>query len=122
MRRPHTRWSRFDTLLLLALLGLLAWLGYRVEAGLEYQWQWETIPQYLVRYDTATSRWVPNLLLEGLFNTIRLSFWSLLLALPLGLSIGLLRTSLHLFNRLTGGSYVTLLRNLPPLVLILIFY
>lgn len=122
MRRLQTRWTRFDTLLLIGLFGLLGWLGYRVEAGLEYQWQWETIPQYLLRYDTETSRWVPNLLLEGLFNTIRLSFWSLLLALPLGLTIGLLRTSLHLFNRLAGGSYVTLLRNLPPLVLILIFY
>lgn len=122
MRRLPIRWSRLDTLLLLALFGLLGWLGYRVEAGLEYQWQWQAIPQYLLRYDPETASWVPNLLLEGLFNTIRLSFWSLLLALPLGLAIGLLRTSLHLFNRLTGGSYVTLLRNLPPLVLILIFY
>jgi polar amino acid transport system permease protein len=120
--RRKIRWGRLDTLLLLGMLGIIVWLGYQVDAGLEYRWRWQTIPQYLLRYDAETSRWVPNLLLQGLLTTIRLSFWSLLLALPLGLLIGLLRTSLHLFNRLLGGSYVTLLRNLPPLVLILIFY
>ncbi len=121
-RHFSSSWSRLDTCLLLGLVAFLAWLGYRVEAGLNYHWQWQIIPQYLLRHDPETSRWVPNLLLQGLLATIRLSFWSLLIALPLGLLIGLLRTSLHLFNRLVGGSFVTLLRNLPPLVLILIFY
>lgn len=117
----RARWGRADTLLLLLLLSVLAYLGYRVNSGLEYHWNWKVIPQYLLRYD-ATDGWVPNLLLLGLLTTIRLSFWSLLLALPIGLVAGLLRTSLHLFNRLVGSSYVTLLRNLPPLVLIFIFY
>ena len=121
-RHSSSRWSRLDTCLLLGLVAFLAWLGYRVETGLNYQWQWQVIPQYLLRHDPEAARWVPNLLLQGLLTTIRLSFWSLLIALPLGLLIGLLRTSLHLFNRLVGGSFVTLLRNLPPLVLILIFY
>ncbi|MGD9343557.1 MAG: amino acid ABC transporter permease [Desulfuromonadales bacterium] len=114
-------WSRLDSVLLLAFLGALVYLGYRIEVGLEYRWNWSVIPQYLLRYD-ATEGWVPNLLLQGLFTTVRLSFWSLLLAIPLGLVSGLLRTSLHLFNRLLGGCYVSLLRNLPPLVLVLIFY
>jgi len=114
-------WSRLDSVLLLAFLGALVYLGYRIEVGLEYRWNWSVIPQYLLRYD-ASEGWVPNLLLQGLFTTVRLSFWSLLLAIPLGLVSGLLRTSLHLFNRLLGGCYVSLLRNLPPLVLVLIFY
>lgn len=114
-------WSRLDSVLLLAFLGALVYLGYRIEVGLEYRWNWSVIPQYLLRYD-ASEGWVPNLLLQGLLTTIRLSFWSLLLAIPLGLVSGLLRTSLHLFNRLLGGCYVSLLRNLPPLVLVLIFY
>ena len=110
-----------DSLLLVLFCGALAYLGYRVHEGLEYQWNWQVIPQYLLRHDAADG-WVPNLLLLGLLTTIRLSFWSLLLAMPIGLVVGLLRTSLHLFNRLAGGTYVTLLRNLPPLVLVFIFY
>ncbi len=116
-----SRWGRLDLLLLSLLFAAIGYLGYRISAGLEYQWNWQVIPQYLVRHDSE-SGWVPNLLLQGLLTTIRLSFWSLLLALPFGLLAGLLRTSLHLFNRLVGGTYVTLLRNLPPLVLIFIFY
>lgn len=119
--RRHSRWGRTDTVLLFLLCGLLAYLGYRVHLGLEYRWNWQVIPQYLIRHDESDG-WVANMLLLGLFTTIRLSFWSLLLALPIGLAAGLLRTSLHLFNRLVGSSYVTLLRNLPPLVLVFIFY
>lgn len=115
------RWRSGDSLVLFLLLILVAWLGYRVNAELHYQWNWQVVPQYLLRRDPQAG-WVPNLLLLGLLTTIRLSFWSLCLALPMGLAVGLLRTSLHLFNRLMGGFYVTLLRNLPPLVLIFIFY
>ena len=118
-RRLH--WSRLDTFLLLLVCALAVYFGYRVEAELEYRWNWPVIPQYLLRYD-ETHGWTANLLLQGLLTTIRLSVWSLLLALPIGLVSGLLRTSLHLFNRLLGGSFVVLLRNLPPLVLILICY
>lgn len=119
--RRHVRWSLTDTILLLLLCGLFSYFGYRVHLGLEYRWNWQVIPQYLIRHDDVDG-WVPNLLLLGLITTIRLSFWSLLLALPIGLVAGLMRTSLHLFNRLLGSSYVTLLRNLPPLVLVFIFY
>jgi polar amino acid transport system permease protein len=121
LSRRRARWGRLDNLLLLLLIGAFAYLGYRVNTGLEYHWNWKVIPQYLLRQD-ATDGWVPNLLLLGLMTTIRLSVWSLLLALPIGLIAGLMRTSLHLFNRLVGSSYVTLLRNLPPLVLVFIFY
>lgn len=121
LNRHRLRWGHFDTFLLLLLLLGCGFLLYRINAGLEYNWNWQVIPQYLLRYDELEG-WVPNLLVEGLLTTIRLSFWSLLLAIPLGLVIGLLRTSLHLFNRLLGTTYVTLLRNLPPLVLVFIFY
>ena len=120
-RRETIRWSRFDTCLFLTLLAVLAYVGYRIEVGLSYQWNWSEIPQYLLRFDTDEG-WVTNLLLQGLLTTIKLSVWSLLLAIPAGLVFGLLRVSLLLFNQLVGGFYVGLLRNLPPLVLILIFY
>lgn len=119
--RRRLQWGRLDTVVLIFSLGILGYLGYRVEIGLDYNWNWSVIPQYLLRHDELEG-WVPNLLLQGLFTTIRLSFWSLLLALPIGLVAGLLRCSNHLFNQLIGGCFVALLRNLPPLILVLIFY
>lgn len=119
-RRTAT-WGRIDTILLLVVIATVLWFAYRIEVGLSYQWNWSAIPQYLVRSDSEQG-WVTNFLLQGLVTTIKLSVWSLLLAMPLGLVVGLLRVSKHLFNQLTGGFYVGLLRNLPPLVLVLVFY
>ncbi len=120
-RSSLKNWKPVDTIQLVLVFAAIGYLVYRVTGTLEYRWNWSVIPQYLLRYDNDRG-WVANLLLLGLLTTIRLSFWSLLLALPLGLVCGLLRISQHLFNRLLGGIYVTLLRNLPPLVLVFIFY
>ena len=106
----------------LLFLGAVGTIVYRIQAGLHYDWNWEAIPQYLLRYDEASGEWVPNMLLQGLFTTIRLSFWGVLLATVIGGVMGLCRVSRRLFFRLIGGAYVGLTRNLPPLVLIFIFY
>jgi polar amino acid transport system permease protein len=55
-------------------------------------------------------------------TTLRLSFWGTLLATLLGMIMGLLRVSKSLFHRMLARSYVELMRNLPPLVIIFIFY
>ncbi|MGD9273465.1 MAG: amino acid ABC transporter permease, partial [Desulfobacterales bacterium] len=95
---------------------------YRIQAGLHYRWHWSAIPQYLFRFDTVAGSWKPNVLILGLLTTIRLSIWATLLATIIGTVMGLLRVSSGLFNRLIGGTYVEIVRNLPPLVLVFIFY
>ncbi len=116
------KWSGIDLVLLL-LLGLVGTLlVYRINENLAYRWNWAAIPQYFFYFDEESAAYLPNLLVQGLLTTIRLSIWSLVLALPLGIVIGLLRISQHLFNRLVGGSFVALFRNLPPLVLVFIGY
>lgn len=105
----------------LVILGI-AYFYYRIKTGLHYQWDWGAIPQYLFRFDPEKGRWVPNLLMQGLFNTIRLSVWGILFAVIFGFTMGLFRVSKSLFKRLLGGTYVELLRNIPPIVLIFIFY
>jgi polar amino acid transport system permease protein len=114
--------TALDFVVLLLLLGTAVYILYRIKAGLHYKWNWSAIPQYLFRYDEESARWTPNVLMLGLFTTLRLSVWSTLLAIVLGGAVGLLRTSPSLFKRLTGRTYVELIRNLPPLVLIFIFY
>lgn len=95
---------------------------YKVSIGLSYRWNWSAIPQYFFRYDPDTENWVPNILVEGFLTTIRLSIWATLLATVIGVVMGLFRVSQSLFKRLLGGTYVELIRNLPPLILIFIFY
>lgn len=119
MRKRITLLDIFITLLLLAGG---AYLLFRIKVGLHYRWNWEAIPQYLFRFDQEKEQWVPNLLMQGLFTTVRLSIWGTILATLIGTVMGLCRASQSLFKRLIGGTYVELIRNLPPLVLIFIFY
>ncbi len=111
-----------DTALLTLLAAALGFVGYRVTVGLHYTWNWAVIPQFILRYDDESGRWVANYLLQGLFTTIRLSFWAGALALAFGLVMALARTGSSLFWRMVARCYVELMRNLPPLVLIFIFY
>lgn len=105
---------------------LLVFVGvyiiYRIKVGLDYKWDWGAVPQYLIYFDSETRQWVPNMLLQGLLTTIRLSIWGTILATIFGAVMGLCRVSRSLFYRLLGRTYVELIRNLPPLVLVFIFY
>jgi polar amino acid transport system permease protein len=111
-----------DIVILLSLIVGMTYIVYQIKVKLDYKWQWGIIPQYLFRYDEESGKWVSNYLIHGLMTTLRLSFWGTLLATLLGTIMGLLRVSKSLFHRMLARSYVELMRNLPPLVIIFIFY
>ncbi|MGD9031388.1 MAG: amino acid ABC transporter permease [Desulfobacteraceae bacterium] len=122
MRKGKRRITFLDITLFLFLLLAAIYVLQRIKVGLQYNWDWGSIPQYLYRFDEENKKWVANILMQGLFTTIRLSVWSTILATFIGTVIGLCRLSKSLFSRLIGRTYVELIRNLPPLVLIFIFY
>lgn len=122
MGAQKVRFRTIDAVLLLLCLAAGVYVYYRIQYGLEYRGNWAAIPQFLLRRDPATGRWVTNYLLQGLVTTLKLSLWAMLPAMVVGLIVALCRTSTTLFFRMVGRSYVELVRNLPPLVLIFIFY
>ncbi len=111
-----------DFIVTAALFLSAGYVIYRVSVGLHYHWDWGIIPNYLLRWDEEKGGWVTNILLDGFFTTIRLSTWSILFATMIGVVMGILRTRKRLFFRLIGRTYVELIRNIPPLVLVFIFY
>lgn len=112
----------FIDMVLLLLIGAGGVLFFReMQSELAYEWDWGSMPQYLFRYDEEQG-WVSNVLIQGVLTTIRLSVWATLLATVLGTCMGLARVSRSLFWRMLSGTYVQIVRNLPPLVLIFIFY
>lgn len=114
------RWRAADTILLALIAGAAAYFVYRTEAVMFYRWNWSVVTAYLVQVDPATGAWRPNTLLEGLFTTLRLAFWGLVLATLIGVPMGVARTSARLLPRLVAGVYVMLIRNIPPLVLVFV--
>ena len=122
LRKKKAKLTPLDLVASGIILAGVIYLSYKIRVGLNYKWNWQAIPQYFFRYDQEKGKWVANLIMQGLFTTIRLSVWGTLLATVLGTIVGFCRLSPRLFYRLLGRTYVELIRNLPPLVLIFIFY
>lgn len=111
-----------DFLLFTLLAAIILYAFYRVNDVLIYHWNWSRIFNYVVRFDEDTKSWVSNLLLHGLATTLRLAVWATILATIIGLVMGYWRTSGNLTLRIISRSYVELIRNIPPVVFIFIFY
>lgn len=109
-------------ILSLLLLITAIYVVYKLKVGVNYKWNWAAMPQFFFRYDPEVEKWVPNILVQGFFTTLRLSIWATIFATFIGITMGLFRVSLSLLQRLIGATYVELIRNLPPLVIIFIFY
>lgn len=122
MDKRNKKIKPLDILLAVFILVAAGYLVYRVRGGLNYKWDWAAIPQYLIHRNPETQRLEPNILLKGLLTTLRLSIWATLLAVLIGTLAGFLRISTRLFKRMLGRTFVELVRNTPPLVLIFIFY
>jgi len=116
------KFRAIDVVIILLCIAAGVYVYYRIKYGLEYKGDWSAIPQFLLHRSKETGRLVPNYLLQGLITTLKLSIWATILATIAGIIIGLFRTGKNLFLRMVGRTYVELIRNLPPLVLIFIFY
>lgn len=118
--RPR-RFGALDAALIAAALAAAAYFWFRVSDVLVYRWDWSFLPGTLIRTG-PDGGWRPNLLLEGLLTTIRLSVWAMVLASVLGLLLGVMASSARLLPKMTATVYVGLIRNMPPLVFIFVFY
>lgn len=116
------RFSAIDALIIAALFGGIAYVFFQVGVVLNYQWKWDALPRFFLRYDEARHGFVPNLLLLGILTTLRLSLWGSLVGLVIGLAVGLMRVSPNTGLRLIAAAYVETIRNIPPLVFIFIFF
>lgn len=116
------RFGWLDAIILAAVIAAAVYTWFRVSDVLVYKWDWGFLPQVLIRRGESSGWWEPNALLEGFLTTIRLSFWAMLLACLIGVSLGVMATMQRLLPRLVSTAYVGLIRNVPPLVFIFVFY
>lgn len=120
MTKKKIRFTWLDAVLIALILAAVVFIVHRVGVEMRYRWQWPVILQYLVRVDGT--HWAAGTLMQGFLTTVKLSLWAMVLATLLGTLMGLFRVSHGLFYRLIAGSYVEMVRNLPPLVLVFIVY
>lgn len=113
------RFTLLDGGLLLAIASLIGWLYYRSEVGIHYHWHWREA--WTLIFTPRADGSLPYFL-QGLVATLRLSLWGMVLALVLGSLIGIARSQKAWFVRLPANAFVQLVRNIPPLVFVFIFY
>ena len=111
-----------DYVLLAVFIGIVAFIWFRFEGNLNYKWQWDRIPNYILRWREDEQRWAANILLQGFMTTIRVCLYASILALILGIVLGVARCSKNLAIRMLARTYVEFLRNVPPVVIIFIFF
>jgi polar amino acid transport system permease protein len=77
--------------------------------------------RYLLYRDPA-GNWHSGILLRGLFVTLRLGAWSMLLALLSGGLVGSLSAHHRGLAALPAALYINLMRNTPPLILLFLIF
>lgn len=104
----------------LAVMWGLIELALKGAEAMGYNWQWYRIPKYFFSdgADGITLGEIP----WGLLGTITLSSLAFGLALAIGLLVALLRLSDLIVGRAVARGFLELVRNLPLLVLLYVFY
>ncbi len=113
--KPRSQWVTalfFSGVLLLILVA-----GYR---NLDYNWQWYRIWPYLFSFENGHP--TPGLLMAGLWVTLRISLWGLVMSLIIGVVSALARLSPFPVLRFLSWSYVEVIRNTPLLIQIFVIY
>jgi polar amino acid transport system permease protein len=111
-----------DLAVLAVVAAFVVFVAYRIDNVLQYKWRWDRTFAFVIRWDPKRGEWVTNLLAQGLFTTIRLTIWGMLLATLIGTIGGICRVSRTLLPRVISRLYVELVRNIPPLVFVFIIY
>jgi polar amino acid transport system permease protein len=118
-QKQRYRINRIDITLLIIITAAVVWLWHRSSIGVNYHWNW---PAAISIIFTPRADGSLPYLFQGLIATLRLSLWGMLLALTFGTLLGVCRQSKRSWLRTPATAYIMLIRNIPPLVFVFIFY
>ncbi|MCG9702780.1 amino acid ABC transporter permease [Vibrio natriegens] len=113
------RFSFLDVVLVAICAIVVFWLYYRSTIGINYIWHWSEA--FALLFTPRADDSLPYFF-QGLISTLRLSLWGLIFALVLGTLLGLARFSNAVWLRTPANAFIQLVRNIPPLVFVFIFY
>ena len=114
----NSRW--FDIIQLVVFSSGLVWITLRGAENMNYVWQWHRVPQYLYKY--IDGELILGPLIDGLFVTIEIGLYSVVLGLFIGLITAFLRLSDSFSGKLVATFYLEIVRNTPLLVQLFVFY
>ncbi|WP_413283133.1 amino acid ABC transporter permease [Vibrio sp. MA40-2] len=117
--RPPRRLGRLDYILIGLIALTIGWLYYRSSIGINYQWNWANAIELIF---TPRANGDMPYFFQGLMYTLRLSIWGVIFSVVLGVILGIARHANNAVFRMLATAYIQLIRNIPPLVFVFIFY
>ena len=132
LNNPTVRGVIYQVLLAVIVLYLLISAGLNAQAALErakvasgFGFLWHTagfsISQALIPFNEGRSTYL-TVYFVGLLNTILVSILGVIFATILGFVVGIARLSTNFIVRIAAGAWVEVFRNIPPLLIIFIWY
>jgi polar amino acid transport system permease protein len=103
-----------------AVMALIIYGSFAGAQNMGYNWQWHRVPQYL--YSFTDDGFELGEIFYGLFATVQLSATAFAFAVVLGLLVALLRQSGLIMGTAVSIGFLELIRNIPLLVLLYLFY
>ncbi len=122
LNKKNYKFTLVDMAVVLVLIAAISFFFSRMGSLLDYKWEWELIPGYFLFKDPVTGTFRANMLLTGFFTTIRLSIWATVLGFILGTISGVMGAKGSFTQRFVSRLYVETVRNIPSLVLVILFY
>ena len=116
------KFSIIDIVVIVLIVAAISIFFSRMNTVLEYNWEWDAIPNYFFFWDAETGELKANILVQGFITTIKLSIWSTLIGFFLGTISGVMGARGSFEKRFISRTYVETIRNIPSLVLVIIFY
>ncbi len=110
----------FSVALYAVIIGVILYVSYTGAQAMGYNWQWYRIPQYFYTVTEDGFQW--GEIAFGLVKTLQLSATAFALATLLGLLVALMRLSGLLIVGAVSVGFLELIRNIPLLVLLYLFY
>lgn len=119
VRKPSSFKTIFQLAEFLVLILFLFWIMYKGTAELGYNWQWYRVPHFLF---TLEDGFIPGPLLKGLWVTVKITFFSLILTVFFGFIVALFRMSGSFTANMLARIYLETIRNTPLLIQLLFNY
>jgi len=110
----------FNVALYALIIGFIVYGAYTGAQAMGYNWQWYRIPQYF--YTVTDDGFQFGEIVFGLLKTLQLSATAFALAVVLGLIVALMRLSGLAVSTAVSIGFLELIRNIPLLVLLYLFY
>jgi polar amino acid transport system permease protein len=108
-----------DYILLFVIIMAIGWIYYRSSIGVNYHWNWADALDLI--FTPRADGSLPYFF-QGIIATLRLTVWGMTFALIMGIILGVARHAELPLLKIPATAYIQLVRNIPPLVFVFIFY